>query len=101
MTSDDRGDVEFGLVMPFVVCASNDGPYDDQAFVAGYECGHLAARLQFEKPALLRLPVRTSSLPQVDLIAMNGGYAIQTQPEQDGWVSVELMRLDIAEGVTT
>lgn len=29
------GDTEYGLIMPFVVCESRGGPYEDDPFVAG------------------------------------------------------------------
>ena len=74
--SDDDDTLEFGLVMPFVVCESQGGPYQDESFVAGYELGQLSARLE-AKPAFLRLPLRTASMRQVDLIAMRHGYSLR------------------------
>lgn len=41
----EEHDAEFGLVMPFVVCESQGGPYDDNAYVAGFEAGNLAMNL--------------------------------------------------------
>lgn len=36
---------ELSLVMPFVVCTSEGGPYEDESFVAGWDLGTLDARL--------------------------------------------------------
>lgn len=92
--NDDEDTVEFGLVMPFVVCQSQGGPYEDQAFVAGYELGLLSARLEAQPP-FLRLPLRTDSMKQVDLIAMRHGYSLTAHvcpmPE---WTDCELLRID-------
>lgn len=81
---------EHTLVMPFVICQSEGGPYEDEAFVAGFTCGTLDAELR----ALAQLAatpaarwVRPAHLPQVDLIAMHHGYT-STAGEADpasGW----------------
>lgn len=69
-------EVDFGLVMPFVVCQSQGGPYEDEAFCAGWSLGLIAAKLS--EYAVDRVPmttvVRTPSLPQVELLAMQHGY---------------------------
>lgn len=43
---DQSAGTEYGLVMPFVTVSSVGGPHDDGAYVAGYEMGALAVRLQ-------------------------------------------------------
>lgn len=75
----DPAEDERTLVMPFVLCQSEGGPYEDDAFVAGYTCATLAAELRAlavhrstPRPHL----VRPAHLPQVDLIAMLHGYKI-------------------------
>lgn len=73
-------DVEYGLVMPFVVCATNGGPYDDAAFVAGYAAGTIDYRLSTRDPLPARSAVRTDLLPQLDLIAMRHGYTMTSEP---------------------
>ena len=83
----------YELVMPFVVCRSQGGPYDDGAFVAGFECGALEARLTIGRPASCELYVRTASLPQIDLIAMRHGYQVEAEPwdeDPDEWTHVLL-----------
>lgn len=85
-------DHDFSLIMPFVVCASQGGPYDDTAFVAGYECGLVDAELA-AKPGVVTKTVRAASMPQVDLIAMRHGFTVDAEPWEDGpdeWVSVVL-----------
>jgi hypothetical protein len=81
------------LVMPFVVVASEGGPYDDEAFTAGWEMGSLDATLRYNRAHFLRLPLRTASMDQVDLIAMKHGYTIRhhVMPE-DEWTEVEFTR---------
>lgn len=73
-------DAEYGLVMPFVVCATNGGPYDDAAFVAGYAAGTIDARLAMHDPVIAQTAVRTDLLPQLDLIAMRHGYTMTSEP---------------------
>lgn len=89
----EETEAEFGLVMPFVVCASQGGPYDDAAFVAGYELGHLAARLESGRHHFLRVTLHTASMPQVDLLAMKCGYTMRYQVmPQDEWSDVEFTK---------
>lgn len=85
---------DFGLIMPFVVCKSQGGPYDDQCFVAGYELGFIDALLT-SKISLLERYLRTDSLPLVDLLAMRHGYSIASKPwdeHPDEWSLVRLTR---------
>jgi hypothetical protein len=78
------------LVMPFVVCASQGGPYDDDAFVAGFQAGSLyktlAAIAAVEATGVIEVPVRTALLPQLDLIAMKFGFTTEAVPaESPDW----------------
>lgn len=76
--SDEHDDDEVGysLLMPFVVCSDNGGPFDPAAFTAGFEMGKLFERCAFmdamEVPALMAT-IRRTNLPQADLIAMHYG----------------------------
>lgn len=87
---------ERGLLFPFVVCVSNGGPFDDQAFAAGYECGQIASRLAAGRHVLLQEVVRTPNVPQLDLIAMHYGYTLASVvpwPEApDEWSLVTFRR---------
>jgi hypothetical protein len=83
MTGDGEDQpAEYGLVMPFVVCQSQGGPYEDAAFVAGYE----AACVGFTLDVLQRVGgsferwVSPSLVPQLDLIAMDHGYKTTAEP---------------------
>lgn len=83
-------DGEYTLAMPFVLCQSEGGPYDDAAFIAGATCGALIEELR-----VLRLTTATPHeryvnakyLPQIDLIAMSHGYTIKPGEldEASGW----------------
>ncbi len=97
MTADeafDAGDTQFGLVMPFVVCQSQGGPYDDAAFVAGYECALLDSVLR-QRPDAVDQNVHSACVPQIDLIAMQHGYKLTAEPWADDpetWTVVHLVR---------
>lgn len=85
-------DDEWGMVMPFVVCESQGGPYEDAAFVAGYECGSLDQLLLSERPRTHEVTVRTDSMQQIDLIAMRHGYILTSQDGDEQWTFVRLSR---------
>jgi hypothetical protein len=75
----------YELVMPFVVVTSVGGPFDDNAFAAGWTCGQVDTQLA-AKPAELALSGYTNLREQFDLIAMKHGYQLQTDvvaPEGD------------------
>ena len=83
---------EYGLVMPFVVCRSYGGPFDDGAFVAGFELGYISGLLEHH-PAVVERYVRTANMPQLDLIAMHYGYLLESEPwaeYPDEWTWVKL-----------
>lgn len=86
---------EYELVMPFVVCRSQGGVYDDEAFVAGYEAGQIDAALRAAAPmgVEMRRYVHSALLPQLDLIAMEHGYQITSYPwdeHPDEWTLVTI-----------
>lgn len=92
MTFDDE---HFELVMPFVAVASVGGPYDDDAYVAGYEMGQLDVTLATVDPRQVRLPqvFRTPNVRQVDLIAMKHGWkAIEVEHSEGDWTTCLLVR---------
>lgn len=91
MIEGDPGEVEYGLVMPFVVCTSKGGPYNDDAYVAGWEAGALDMALEFAplRPGtIMRLPqaFHAANRPQIDLIAMKHGLAVEFEDAADEWV---------------
>ena len=69
----------WNLLMPFIVCQSKGGPYDDDAFTAGWHCGSIDAELT----ALYMYPnpkpsytVRAEMVPQLELIGMRHGFPV-------------------------
>jgi hypothetical protein len=86
-------DHEYGLVMPFVVVTSVGGPYDDDAYVAGYEAGMADAQLA-HGPRVVDLVVRSDNAPQIDLIGMRHGYTVHTTIVDSGWSCLELIKAD-------
>lgn len=95
MTESRPEDAEYGLVMPFVVCQP-DGPFDAGAFVAGWECGVLEARLAGivgVGVVTVQRYVHTPVLPQLDLIAMKHGFRVTAEPwdeHPDEWSFVTI-----------
>lgn len=90
MTPDERHELE--LEMPFVAVASQGGPWEDDAFVAGWQaCAldqHLAAGPD-EHVATLLAGLRE----QADLIAMRRGYRAEFQhTDVEGWVWMRFTR---------
>lgn len=78
---------EMSLVMPFVVVKSVGGPYDDDAFCAGWALGKISAALS-QSGTSWSGPVPPAYLPQLDLIAMDRGRGVAAGDEADGWVQV-------------
>ncbi len=69
----------WGLAVPFVVCQSQGGPYDDAAFVAGFHAGQISQALKSAQAAgasRLQFTVRTELVKQLDLIAMDRGFTL-------------------------
>lgn len=96
-------EAEYDLVMPFVLCASQGGPYDDAAFVAGATCGALMEELRVCQ-AIAAIPkeryVDEALMPQVDLIAMRHGFSLEPGEldEASGWRIVSFTVTDEPEG---
>lgn len=98
--SDDPGE-EYELVMPFVVVASKGGPYDDDAYCAGYEMGRLDADLDVEMIGLGTITetrtVRTANAAQADLVAMMHGWrTVKRTDHEDGeWTTLRFERSNV------
>lgn len=83
----------YDLVVPFVICTSQGGPFDDDAFVAGYQCGEIdktlatvnAAASVGAPSALVSLTwtVRTDLLRQLELVAMSRGFPYMAKEAVD------------------
>jgi hypothetical protein len=92
-------DIEDGysLEMPFLPVTSNDGPYDDDAYVAGWQMGQLdtaLAAMQTQRSRgsfALSRTIYTANRAQADLIAMRYGYAAEFEDHPDGtWTGMKL-----------
>jgi hypothetical protein len=88
----------YELAMPFVVVESVGGPYQDNSFVAGYTLGRLDVLLETQHPSLHQAWLTPEMVPQVDLIAMRHGYAMQSdliRMEDDDfvWANVQLRKV--------
>jgi hypothetical protein len=88
-------EMTFETVMPFVLCRSNGGPYDDEAFMSGWRLGDLAATLAGPGVGALADSIRPEERHQAELIAMAYGYAM-TVDADDGseWLMVTFRRDD-------
>lgn len=79
---------EYDLVMPFVLAASQGGPYDDTAFVAGWRLAELSTLLKTAEQFGLDVPQQTlypSDEPQADLLAMRFGFTMQVKSYDEHW----------------
>lgn len=101
----DDDSVEYELVMPFVVVTSKGGPYDDEAFAAGWACAEIDQALKAVAPwnATFARTIRTTVVPQVDLIAMKHGYQLTYDEDADrergdGWTLAAFSPLEVSDG---
>ena len=88
-------DPDYALIMPFVVCQSKGGPYEDDAYAAGWEAATIDANLANWRrlglsPIRTPLTVRTDNMRQIDLVAMHRGYEVEVISEADGWTKIEV-----------
>lgn len=83
----------YELVMPFTVVISAGGPYEDAAFVAGFQAGVIYADLGQDMPA----PgywVPSALVTQLDLVAMRWGFKMYSEEWDQGpeWTHVWFRR---------
>jgi hypothetical protein len=78
----------YGLVVPFIVCRTQGGTLDDEAFVAGFQAGQIDQALAAGKAvnaATVCFPlVRSDLFGQLELIAMDRGYPYVNATAVDG-----------------
>jgi len=80
-------------VMPLVLCRSEGGPHEDEAFASGWRLGDLAATLAQPGISALADAIRREERHQADLIAMAHGYVMSVEPGNDPvWLSVTFSR---------
>lgn len=92
---DEDEEVSYDLVMPFVVCASQGGPFDDAAFTAGYEMGRLDGLLTRTDIQRWTETIRTPNVPQAELLAMKHGLQMESRPDPvygEEWSHVRFTR---------
>lgn len=88
---EDENGKTWELAVPFVVCQSQGGPFEDDAFVAGFHMGKLDTELK-AKPPFLQSVVREVTRDQVDLIAMSNGYTATFAESADPqWTTVDFV----------
>ena len=90
---DDR-ERNMELVLPFKCVRSVGGPYDDEAFVAGFAVGRLDGRLEPRTIVAMIDLFYEALVAQVDLVAMSHGYAADVLHVEDGWAHVGFTRSD-------
>jgi hypothetical protein len=89
------------LLMPFIVCKSNGGELDDDAFVVGMELGGLDANLRMcaaMNAFAVPMPrfIHSVGVKQLDLIAMQHGFVVEHEewdgegPGEWSWVQFNL-----------
>lgn len=92
MSDENEDEFSYEMVMPFVAVQSKGGPYDDAAYVAGYQMGLLDAELSgsvFDQGRAIGVANRA----QADLIAMRHGFIAEfTDEEVEGWVCMTIRR---------
>lgn len=84
------------LLLPFVVCASDGGPYEDFSFVAGFRLGQLWEQIDVAHACgasrFYVHAIERASLPQLDLIAMHFGYVVEYEAhDDDDWCIATLI----------
>lgn len=92
-----EADDEYGLVMPFLPVESRGGPYEDSAYVAGWEMGRtdaiLAAAAALGLTPDTGLVINHENRAQVDLVAMHHGFMATYEPLDEGqWGRVEFTK---------
>ena len=90
MSENDDHEHEYAMVMPFILTASNGGPFDDAAFVSGWRLGHLDADLGHARASdgavTIVAVIDERDTPQADLLAMRHRFTMATRDVGDGWV---------------
>lgn len=88
---------QHSLVMPFLGVTSNGGPWDDDAYCAGYHMGTIYTRLELEHPKDYSATIRSADVDTADLVAMKNGYQLRViRTDWDEWVTAQFIRNDAA-----
>ncbi len=76
---DQPGEDGYGLVMPFVACSSQGGPFDDESFVVGFQAGSIDKALAVAREATATeavFCVNSKLVKQLELIGMKNGFPV-------------------------
>ena len=85
MSDQEPEEIKYELVMPFVGVTSVGGPFDDEAFTAGWEMGALDQRMSTGSNEHIETTILTANKPQADLIAMKNGYRLEATDDDAGF----------------
>jgi len=77
---------EMHLVIPFIVCASHGGIYEDASYVAGVQTGKIDVMLQVAASVgasrvAIPFAVYTALVKQLELLGMHHGYPMMVARE--------------------
>lgn len=88
---DDR-EHGYEMLMPFRCVRSTGGPFEDDAFTAGFQAGMLYQKLSLPDLAAASEMVYESIEQQADLIAMQFNLHMEVLWRGDGWVHLGFTR---------
>lgn len=77
LTDDDVPFIDHDLDIPFAVCRRNGGKYEDESFVAGYQTGRIAARLEAGRvvgASVVTFMALATIIDQIRIIGQQLGY---------------------------
>lgn len=85
----------YKLVMPFLPVESRGGPYEDEAYTAGFQMGRIDRFLEVRRLAKVEQLIYRENLPQADLMAMRHGYRLEVAEyeENPDWVFICFFRV--------
>lgn len=95
----------YELVMPFVACASAGGPFDDEAFVAGYQAGQVDQALAAAKVANaseVAFCVSSKLARQLELIGMKNDFPVmrvELSDETPDWANFTFRTEPFADSI--
>lgn len=83
---DQPEDDGFELAVPFIVCQSQGGPYEDEAFVAGFQAGEVDRALVTAAAAgatEVKATVLSTLVRQLELVGMHRGFPVMRSEVSD------------------
>jgi hypothetical protein len=93
--TDETNDGGREILMPFLPVQSKGGPYDDNAYTAGWEMGQLWHVLEMSTvigvmASMQDLTIHRANREQADLIAMHFGFVAEFTEYDDEWTRLSL-----------